>query len=258
MQEVIKSGLKKRKSTSLGNRVAHVKMRRSGRQGIRITFEDVMALKHPPRFDNFENSLLKMCRVGNHMDDRVRAVYELALFYCQIGSFEKADEFLRTLGYRFRLGRNIWTMSSVNSKSDSIPAACFDNVFPPFMIRKLLDIFKTDSTFWSDHNYPSDTFFSYNTLVSDEKTQTKSGKLGGTDKNNLIAQLAVFLKPLVLESFPHIESLDIHSVEWWAHTRPNGPSAGHRVSLHRSVYPIDFNIYHFCFWNGSFITTWTK
>jgi hypothetical protein len=220
----MKSSLKKRKSSSQGRQGDNAKVRRGG-NGCTVNFEDAMRLKDPNNFDAFETKLLEICTLGKDIDDKVRAVYELALFYCQIGVFDKADLLLRALGFRYRLGCNIWTMTSRDTRSDVIPSTCFDNVFPTVMINKFLDIFRADSSFWCDHGYPSDTFFSYNTPLSKDTALKGKSRFA----NNLIAQLASYLKPLVLASFPHVGHDDIQSVEWWAHTRPDGPSAGHRV-----------------------------
>ena len=224
--------------SSLKKRISH-KVPAKQRKKLRIydrvldvtmsTFEGALTLKENQMFEKFESSLLNVCLEGQDLDDRVRAVYELALYYCQIGHFEKADGLLRLLGFRYRLNSSLWNMSAVSTRREMTeciapamrPCACFDNVFPSSIIETLLDIFREGSPFWSEHNYPSDSFFSYNTPV-------------GGDSQNIMTQLATYLLPLLRDSFPELNMDDITSIEWWAHSRPDGPCAGHRVSYRHS------------------------
>lgn len=198
-----------------------------------IGFEDAMSLKDNEQFAEFEKSLREICCFGRNMDDRVQSTYELALFYCQTGVFDKADLLLRTLGFECRLGRSIWNLQTINDKLSKPPSVCFDNIFPSFMLESLLNIFGADSSFWTEHGYPSSAFFSYNTSIASSNNPQSSA-------NNIISQLADYLRPLVAESFPDLDTDSLTSVEWWAHTRPDGPSAGHRVSFyhckHMSMY----------------------
>lgn len=206
--------------------------------------DDALRLKESCQFHSFEHLLLD--RYDSHeatVDDRARCAYELALLYCQQGLLAAADVLLRELGFTYRLGKNIWNYrSAVKSGSVTSAIACYDNVLPPCLLSGLLSAFSLSSQFWTEHGYPTDSFFSYNTRLPIGKEEMASNAdkkkrktIKGVSKreshcDNLMSQLAVFLRPLVAASFPDKHIDDIRSIEWWAHTRPNGPAAGHRVS----------------------------
>ena len=232
-------------------------------------FDSTIRLKEQHALDEFESMLMEKCHNRKvDVDDRAMCAYELALLYCQQGHFARADHLLHELGFKYRIGKDLWSRQDAVRHSSAISdgkLACYDDVLPQCFLSRLLEAFSPDSSFWSDHEYPTDSFFSYNTKIqSDESSRKKSLKSKSTKKGesetsrsngeNLIAQLANYLKPLVRASFPDKNIEDIRSVEWWAHTRPNGPAAGHRVSSMLVLSAFFFLLCMHC----SFITTWMR
>ena len=146
---------------------------------------------------------------------------------------KKADYYLRRLHYRYKLNKRIWNYDISNDKSTQMMSTgqsgvvrCFDDALPSNIFHKLQDVFAIDSPFWSEHGYPTDEFFSYNVLL----TRKKKCK-------NLIEQVAKYVKPLVAANFPDLAIDKCASIEWWAHTRSDGASAGHRVLMMNYVLP---------------------
>lgn len=206
-------------------------------------FDEIMTVKEAGDFQQFEG-LLKEAFTSTDKDIRAQACYELALLNCQQNNHEEADSYLRRLGYRYKLSRNIWLyddedMSAPASTPDVLKAStgipgvvhCFDEVIPQELLSKLQDVFAPASPFWAEHGYPADSFFSYNVPISTSEASSKNKKKSCA---NLMEQLALFLKPIVATSFPEMAIGETASIEWWAHTRSNGASAGHRVM---SVHP---------------------
>lgn len=232
-------------------------------------FDATIRLKEHHSFDEFESMMMEKCNNKKvAVDDRAMCAYELALLYCQQGLFARADHLLHELGFKYRIGKDLWCHEGAARHRSTISdgkLACYDDVLPQCFLSRLLDAFSPESPFWSDHEYPTDSFFSYNTNIQSNKSSRKKILKSNNSKKstseysrdggeNLIAQLAIFLKPLVRTSFPDKNIEDIRSVEWWAHTRPNGPAAGHRVSL-MFVFVYILLLPHISF---SFITTWTR
>lgn len=174
----------------------------------------------------FFSRLLTKALESHDKDLRAQACYEFALLNCQQNKHNIADYYLRRLGYRYKLSKRIWQYNQTPPQTDTplitsgLPGVvqCFDDVMPPALLCKLQGIFSTDSPFWREHQYPSDSFFSYNVPLPPEKTCS-----------NLMEQVATYLKPFVAASFPELPLCEVSSIEWWAHSRSTGASAGHRV-----------------------------
>ena len=204
----------------------------------RKSFDEIMTLKEAGHFEQF-TKLLKKEFVSDDIDLRAQACYELALLNCQQNNHEEADRYLRKLGYRYKLNRNIWKYNKAECDfapgdlhtSTGFPGMvhCFNEVIPQVLLSKLRDAFSPSSPFWAEHGYPADSFFSYNVPLSSHKDSTQKKKKKKKACANLMEQLAQFLKPIVAASFPQMAIEETASIEWWAHSRSNGASAGHRV-----------------------------
>eukprot|EP00603_Paraphysomonas_imperforata_P000829 CAMPEP_0114417378 /NCGR_PEP_ID=MMETSP0103-20121206/2931_1 /TAXON_ID=37642 ORGANISM="Paraphysomonas imperforata, Strain PA2" /NCGR_SAMPLE_ID=MMETSP0103 /ASSEMBLY_ACC=CAM_ASM_000201 /LENGTH=539 /DNA_ID=CAMNT_0001585665 /DNA_START=54 /DNA_END=1673 /DNA_ORIENTATION=- len=192
-----------------------------------LIFDDIMTFKEEGDIDRCAN-LLKRAYASGDSDLRAQACYELALLNCQMGNHQDADMFLRQLGYRYKLSKNIWKYDSLEPLSSAgAPGVvrCHDNVLPPELLRRLCQIFSADSPFWTEHDYPSDGFFSYNVPLSVPKCSADEKSC----YSDLMQQLGQYLQPLVSATFPDLPVKDATSIEWWAHTRTSGASAGHRL-----------------------------
>lgn len=146
--------------------------------------------------------------VGSRND---MALYELALLYCQLGNGSLADECLSRLGIKYRLSCEIFApkMSSRNAVSNCEFAMAFDDILPPELLKPISKAFSPASVFWTDHNYPTPQFFSYNVTLNDYQA-------------SLMSQLIEYLLPVVNRAFPKKAiSKKVKSVEWWAHMRQN-------------------------------------
>ena len=201
-------------------------------------FDTVLTLKEANQLKQFEEALLELYDSERSVrDNRAQCAYELALLYCQKGVCYKAEPFLQDLGFKYRLGHGVW--NHVVNQKDKIPCVpnklyCYDSVLPDYFLHRLLQAFSLESSFWYEHSYPTDSFFSYNVplkrLSPDVRKKRQSKSQPKAVAISLMTQLADYLKPLVESSFPEkVGSEPICSIEWWAHTRSNGPAAGHRL-----------------------------
>lgn len=234
----------KRKAKPLRRGSRKLKAARHEPGNFDLWLDGTLRLKESRSFHAFEAQLLEKYNcLDATVDDRATCAYELGLLYCQLGSFAQADKYLSELGFKYRLGKQIWLCQPTAKGSEgslSEPFACFDNILPECFLSRLLVAFSSDSAFWAEHGYPTDRFFSYNTQLPgtaslcEETVKRKASARAPSDAaasgDNLMAQLAQYLMPLVAASFPAKAVEGIRSVEWWAHSRPNGPAAGHRVS----------------------------
>ena len=223
--------------------------------GTALSFEQIMAKKEAGALDECATLLQAAHSSTGAVSEgvsegdsnmRAQAGYELALLYCQRGEPERADEYLRELGYRFRLNRRLWQgVSEGVSEGVSVSGGregvvrCFDEVLPGEVLQRLQGVFSSESPFWAEHEYPTDSFFSYNVpLAAAAPGGSKKKKEKKKEKSpcvNLMTQIAQYLQPLVAEAFPDMDISSVASIEWWAHTRSTGASAGHRVSTQTAI-----------------------
>ena len=76
--------------------------------------------------------------------------------------------------------------------------------------------------FWSDHHYPTPSFFSYNEMLGQGST------LDTIVRHHLL--------PLAVEHFPHMHlQTRVQSFEWWCHRRNDVKSGG----AHQLHYDLD-------------------
>ena len=173
-------------------------------------FDTLLLLKEQGNFLLFEQKLLEisssvsstsLTSLTSLNDNKVRAIYELGLLYCQFNKKKKANKYLRQLGYKYKLGRGIWNYnerieqqggeqkeeelqqnnlhlfsSSSLLNSQSSITICYENIFPSIFLNHLCQIFSSSSTFWSSHNYPTSQFFSYNISLKKNQNEKKSKK----------------------------------------------------------------------------------
>jgi hypothetical protein len=222
--------IKKRQSTSSLN---NMKRKRSLRITCEQEFDLAMKYKENGNLSLCEKKLKSILKRVNSPDEKAQAAYELALLYCQLSDTNSADAYLRLLGFQYRLSPNVWKVNPRLEKSSLF--GCYDNVLSPGLLMRAKNAFNEQSSFWSEHNYPTPNFFSYNVALYNNSKKNKKNK----SKNilspvalcdNLIQEISHFIKPLLVESFPHLDiDTGACSVEWWAHSRTTGSCAGHRV-----------------------------
>mmetsp|Transcript_27441 Transcript_27441/g.69291 ORF Transcript_27441/g.69291 Transcript_27441/m.69291 type:complete len:645 (+) Transcript_27441:144-2078(+) len=204
------------------------------------------------------------------------AQHELALLLSQLGRHAEADAHLTQLGMEFKLSPALmeWpTAKSQAAKAEPLktvvlakgqkrpldtmelcgggdidadaPVAVLDGILSDSLIRRLLEAFKGDAPFWTEHGYPTGHFFSYlrQLPASDEAECRKS----------LMDELMETLRPLVEERTPQLlagwgakgaakgsakggkgkreqpntevasvtgEGMRMGWAEWWCHSRP--------------------------------------
>eukprot|EP00965_Chrysotila_dentata_P162269 5358851-Pleurochrysis_carterae.AAC.1 len=141
--------------------------------------------------------------------DGVVAQHELALQLALQGRVLESDAHLRALGMKYRLSANVLsptrTESTKEQRAESSLEMC-DTLAPPCHHALLLDDVLSaelltalegslgpSSAFWSDHQYPTDSFFSYLHRLDREPRL-------------IIEQAAAFLLPLVQEHAANLVS----------------------------------------------------
>lgn len=170
--------------------------------------------------------LLELVATDGNPDCSQVAIYELALLHSQLGNFSEADKYLTMLGFILKLSNSIicpssapsdqkQATSSVRHSSDA-PVVVFDDVLPPNLLQPLLDAFSPSSTFWSEHKYPTDEFFSYSCKKSDDPS--------------LMSQIIEVVTPLIDSHFKDTKILSRScSVEWWCHKRDESSGFAHQL-----------------------------
>ena len=154
------------------------------------------------------------------------ASYELALLQSQLGNHTEADKNLSTLGFTLKLAHPIMCpligtekidLSGIISEADSFnPVLAFDNLLPPSLLQPLLNAFSPTSSFWVEHDYPTDDFFSYNVANDDEAS--------------LMKQIIDFITPLADKHFSEMNiASKSSSVEWWCHKREKSSGYAHQM-----------------------------
>jgi tetratricopeptide (TPR) repeat protein len=189
-----------------------------------------LILKKEGQYDEAIDLLELVANDGNPDCSQV-AIYELALLHSQLGNFNEADKYLATLGFVLKLSNQIICPSvhptssvlrdqkqapvSVRQLSDAAVVS-FDNVLPLNLLQPLLEAFSPSSTFWSEHSYPTEEFFSYSCKKS--------------DKPSLMSQIIKFLTPLIDSHFKDMKiASKCSSVEWWCHKRDQSSGFAHQL-----------------------------
>lgn len=101
------------------------------------------------------------------------AIYELALLYAQLGRHEDSDQWLQQLGFAWKLNPVVLDSSCLlgnRSQGESNLVVAFDNALPLQLLAALQEAFKPDAAFWTEHGYPTPSFFSYNQPIEQDST----------------------------------------------------------------------------------------
>jgi hypothetical protein len=180
----------------------------------------------------------------------------LSLLYCQSGKANESRKHLEALGFRWRLSLDILNYqnnksnnkfeekdnkkkkikkdnSSNNSNNNNNIVAAIDNVLPNDMLLHLRDVFKSDSSFWKEHDYD---------VLSN--CSRKSGyfsylyPLKIRQANNSIEQIIDKIFPIICKQFPHVKD-ECNFAEWWVHSRPH--SCGHQLHFDSDETLIDIS-----------------
>ena len=176
-------------------------------------------------------SLLQLIASDGDRDSKQYAHYELALLHSQLGNQSEADRHLSSLGFVLKLTNSIFTPHVTSQLTDKKklkrpvtsvksnkldPVVTFDDVLPASLLQPLLAAFSSSSVFWSEHEYPTQEFFSYN--IRDD------------DNNSLIKQIADYIKPLLESHFTDMKTApSSSSVEWWCHRRDKSSAFAHQL-----------------------------
>lgn len=143
--------------------------------------------------------------------DSDSAVCTLALIDIQSGMSQKADDVLRTQGFRWRLSDDVLRGTGCISDEPG-PWVVVDKLIPEAMMGALRAGFSPESSYWSANNYddPSTDYFSY-------RYELHTPKL-------VVEQLIqTYLLPMVKSKF----GVEPVMAEWWAHRR--APTSGHQL-----------------------------
>eukprot|EP00940_MAST-03C_sp_MAST-3C-sp2_P003588 g3588.t1 len=150
----------------------------------------------------------------------VVARHQLALIYAQTKRQREADAQARALKFRWKLSPAVWTTGQetmTTKTASSLPPACFvDDLLPTDVFARVRECFAPDSPFWTEHGYPTETFFSY------YEPFARRGS------NNVVRTIVErFVLPAVVRRFPRCDKDRLAGYEFWAHSRPNGQ--GHHM-----------------------------
>lgn len=167
---------------------------------------------------------------------------DLSFILCQLGRDEEARDLLSSLGFLYRLSREVLfyhrqknsedhkTHSHVITSAPSIssfasapaPAssisksdeccAIVDQALPANMLLAMQRAFARDSCFWTEHNYPRSGYFSYLHSLTEPASNTMD-------------EMLRYLHSIAVNHFPHAKNA--RYAEWWAHSRPHG--SGHQM-----------------------------
>ena len=178
--------------------------------------------------------VLKLIADDGRDDSAVLAAYELALLQSQLGMHTKADRHLKRLGFSLKLTnailsparyREVRLRTSVpyphpfvpEVKRGCDPVVSFNQVLPMSLLQSLQTAFSPSSVFWTEHKYPTDSFFSYNISKTDRQA-------------SVMTQLIDHLIPLVTSHFPNFKQPSVgSSVEWWCHMRDETSGCAHQL-----------------------------
>jgi hypothetical protein len=205
-------------------------------EGIDISNKDCNILSISEQIIDLENKFQDKSISDN---DKSIAAYELALLLSQNGKGKDADDYLQYLGFKYKLSTSVFSTNNKNnilrykSHKKNDPVVAFDNVLPEEFLETLQAAFAPTSPFWIEHGYPTDSFFSYNIPLSElnmnNNKKSKSNKESSPLSSNIVKDLALYLKPLLLKTFPNKQIKDLKSVEFWVHQRDTESSQGHQL-----------------------------
>jgi hypothetical protein len=189
-----------------------------------------LILKKEGQYDEAIDLLELVANDGNPDCSQI-AIYELALLHSQLGNFNEADKYLAMLGFVLKLSNKIICPSAhptssvfqdqeqapvLNKQLGDTPVVAFDDVLPPNLLQPLLEAFSPSSTFWAEHSYPTDEFFSYSCKKSDNPS--------------LMSQIIEFVTPLIDSHFRDMKVASRGcSVEWWCHKRDQSSGFAHQL-----------------------------
>jgi hypothetical protein len=176
-------------------------------------------------------SLLQLIALDGDTDSKQMAHYELALLHSQLGNQIEADRHLSSLGFILKLTNSVFAPpvnphviemskkekleASMRSKKSN-PVVTFDDVLPANLLQPLIAAFSPSSVFWSEHEYPTQEFFSYN--------------IRNDDNESLIKQVSEYVRPLLESHFTDLKTVfSACSVEWWCHRRDKSSAFAHQL-----------------------------
>jgi len=136
------------------------------------------------------------------------------------------------MGYSFRLASGILNYQDSKSSSESTCSSAvslasdpyvvgIDNSLPTAMLQHLKEVFASDSSFWSEHNYDS--------LSNSSRTSGYFSYLYDLQHHqptNSIEQIIEYVNDLVCKQYPAVKT-ECKYAEWWVHSRPH--SSGHQL-----------------------------
>ena len=176
-------------------------------------------------------SLLQLIALDGDCDSKQMAHYELAVLHSQLGNQIEADRHLSSLGFILKLTNSIFAPpvnshvtemskkerleTSTRSKKSN-PVVTFDDVLPASLLQPVIAAFSPSSVFWSEHEYPTEEFFSYN--------------IRNDDNDSLIKQVSEYVRPLLESHFIDMKTASSAcSVEWWCHRREKSSAFAHQL-----------------------------
>jgi hypothetical protein len=200
--------------------------------------EAAILLREEGRHDEALAALKKLEK-DREVGDAAR--YEQALLLHALGRHKEGDQYAAQLGFKYRLNNLIFEggQKKTARSNGGKRVRVFDDLLPEKLLSELRSAFGPESDFWGKHDYPTDTFFSYNgpivsidRPVKKQRTESSAGKTAGSHSNEtstlaLIRQVADCLLPAAKFVFPDQNSTAT-SAEWWAHSR-RGCGAGHQL-----------------------------
>jgi hypothetical protein len=176
-------------------------------------------LKLQGDYDACLNVLVDVKNNISNLLQKQLATYEIALLLTQQNN-ASANEHLAALGFKFKLSPIVFC-ASLYSKAprvvgDDHLVSAFDDVLPLEFLNAIREAFQPSSPFWIEHGYPTKDFFSYS--------------IPNESEPSLLKQIITFLKPLVIQAFPHKHiDTSLESVEWWCHIRDESSGFAHQL-----------------------------
>ena len=162
---------------------------------------------------DIEHALREIVERGEKDEDTLIAKYHLAALCLQTNRRDEGVELAREIGFRYVIQSDIWQTSGLMCSSGESFVGAVDGILSSSRFDSLYKIFAPDSSFWSEHSYPTPNFFSYYVSLKDKKRNLLSDIV----RNNVI--------PVVSETFP--EAKNVVGYEVWSHKRSNG--SGHQM-----------------------------
>ena len=160
-----------------------------------------------------ERALREIVRKDSAATDVLIAKYHLATLYLQTNRRDEGVELAREIGFQYVVHSDIWKTSGLMCTAGESYVGAVDSVLCASRFQSLYNIFAPESSFWTEHRYPTPNFFSYYVNLKDKK------------KNLLSEIVRENIIPVVSERFP--EAKDVVGYEVWSHKRSNG--SGHQM-----------------------------